>query len=139
VERVTTDRSKKERRFRKTKTWSSDEIDFRKLNELTIGDLFPLPNIINILDQLGNAKYFSTMDLASGYHQIPMSKEHKNNTAFSTSHGHYEFNCIMNLSFGLRNAFAMFQRLMNTILAGIQGLRYLMHLDIVIYGLSRGT
>jgi len=68
VERVTTDRSKKERRFRKTKTWSSDEIDFRKLNELTIGDLFPLPNITNILDQLGNAKYFSTMDLASGYH-----------------------------------------------------------------------
>jgi len=65
-----------------------------KLNELIIGDLFPLPNIIDSLDQLGNAKYFSTLDLASGYHQIPMSKEYKNKTAFSTSHGHYEFNRI---------------------------------------------
>jgi len=69
-------------------------VDFRKLNELIIGDLFPLPNIIDSLDQLGNAKYFSTLDLASGYHQIPMSEEYKNKTAFSTSHGHYEFNRI---------------------------------------------
>lgn len=52
-------------------------IDFRKLNDLTIGDSFPLPNIIDILDQLGNAKYFSTLDLASGYHQIPMQEENK--------------------------------------------------------------
>jgi len=43
-------------------------IDFRKLNDLTIGDSFPLSNITDILDQLGNAKYFSTLDLASGYH-----------------------------------------------------------------------
>jgi len=41
-------------------------VDFRKLNDLTIGDSFPLPNITDILDQLGNAKYFSTLDLASG-------------------------------------------------------------------------
>jgi len=46
-------------------------VDFRKLNDLTIGDSFPLPNITEILDQLGNAKYFTTLDLASGYHQIP--------------------------------------------------------------------
>ena len=59
-------------------------IDFRKLNELTIGDSFPLPNITDILHQLGNAKYFFTLDLASRYHQIPMNKEHKNKTAFST-------------------------------------------------------
>ncbi|KAL6446821.1 hypothetical protein ACFW04_001329 [Cataglyphis niger] len=47
-------------------------IDFRKLNDLTIGDSFSLPNITDILDQLGNAKYFTTLDLVSGYHQIPM-------------------------------------------------------------------
>jgi len=59
-------------------------LDFRKLNDFTIGDSFPSPNITDILDQLGNAKYFSTLDLASGYHQIPMHEKHKNKTAFST-------------------------------------------------------
>jgi len=47
-------------------------IDYRALNEKTIGDAYPLPNITDILDQLGNAKYFSVLDLASGFHQIPM-------------------------------------------------------------------
>ena len=67
-------------------------VHFRKLNELTIVDSFPLPNITDILDQLRNAKYFSTLDLASGYHQIPISEEHKNKIVFSTLHGHYKFN-----------------------------------------------
>jgi len=67
-------------------------VNFRKLNDLTIRDLFPLPNIIEILDQLGNAKYFTTLDLASGYHRIPMVKKDKQKTAFSTPYGHYEFN-----------------------------------------------
>ena len=104
-------------------------VDFRKLNELIIGDSFPLSNIIkhktDILDQLGNVKYFFTLDFTR-YHQIPMNKEHKNKTAFSTSHGHYEFN---RMPFRLRNALAMFQRLMNTILAGVQGLRCLVYLN----------
>jgi len=107
-------------------------VDFRKLNDLTIGDSFPLPNITDILDQLGNAKYFSTLDLASGYHQIPMHEEHKNKTAFSTPYGHFEFN---RMPFGLKNAPATFQRLMNSVLTGIQGLKCLVYLDdIVIYG-----
>jgi Reverse transcriptase (RNA-dependent DNA polymerase). len=50
-------------------------LDFRALNEKTIGDSYPLPNITDILDQLGGAKYFSTFDLASGFHQIKMSTE----------------------------------------------------------------
>jgi len=52
-------------------------VDFRKLNDLTIGDSYPLPNITDILDQLGSAKYFSTLDLASGCHQIAMSEKDK--------------------------------------------------------------
>jgi len=52
-------------------------VDFWKLNDLIIGDSFPLPNIIEILDQLGNAKYFTTLDLASGYHQIPKVEKNK--------------------------------------------------------------
>ena len=55
-------------------------LDFRKLNEKTVGDSYPLPNIIDILDQLGSAQYLSVFDLASGLHQIKMSPEdsHKN-------------------------------------------------------------
>ncbi|KMQ85846.1 enzymatic polyprotein endonuclease reverse [Lasius niger] len=109
-------------------------VDFRKLNDLTIGDSFPLPNITDILDQLGNAKYFTTLDLASGYHQIPMEESDKNKTAFSTPYGHYEYN---RMPFGLKNAPATFQRLMNSILTGMQGIKCLVYLDdIVIYGAS---
>jgi hypothetical protein len=49
-------------------------IDYHRLNEKTIGDVYPLPNISDILDQLGSAKYFSVLDLASGFHQIPMTQ-----------------------------------------------------------------
>ncbi|KMQ85817.1 enzymatic polyprotein endonuclease reverse [Lasius niger] len=109
-------------------------VDFRRLNNLTIGDSFPLPNITDILDQLGNAKYFITLDLASGYHQIPMAERDKNKTAFSIPYGHYEFN---RMPFGLKNTPATFQRLMNSVLKGIQELRCLVYLDdIVIYGSS---
>lgn len=76
-------------------------IDFRKLNEKTVGDAYPLPNITDILDQLGSAKYFSKFDLASGFHQIPMHPDHSPKTAFSTPHGHYEYN---RMPFGLKNA-----------------------------------
>lgn len=106
-------------------------IDFRKLNDLTIGDSFPLPNINDILDQLGNAKYFTTLDLASGYHQIPMAENDRQKTAFSTPTGHFEFN---RMPFGLKNAPATFQRLMNTVLTGLQEIECLVYLDdIVIY------
>ena len=109
-------------------------IDFRKLNDRTVGDSFPIPNITDILDQLGSAKYFTTLDLASGYHQIEMAEKDKHKTAFSTPYGHYEFN---RMPFGLKNAPATFQRLMNTILAGMQGLQCLVYLDdIVIYASS---
>jgi len=109
-------------------------VDFRKLNNITIGDSFPLPNITEILDQLGSAKYFTTLDLASGYHQIPMAEQDKGKTAFSTPYGHYEFN---RMPFGLKNAPATFQRLMNSVLTGMQGLKCLVYLDdIVIYGSS---
>jgi len=97
-------------------------VDFRRLNNLTIGDSFPLPNVTDILDQLRNAKYFSTLDLASGYHQIAMREKDKNKTAFFTPYGHYEFN---RMPFGLKNAPATFQRFMNSVLAGLQGIRCL--------------
>ena len=58
-------------------------LHFRKLNEKTIGDSYPLANIIDSLDQLGSAQYFSAFDLASGFHQIKMSRENSHKTVFS--------------------------------------------------------
>lgn len=63
-------------------------IDFHKLNEKTIDDVYPMPNTNDILDQLGGAKYFSMLDLANGFHQIPMDPTDAQKTAFSTLHGH---------------------------------------------------
>lgn len=109
-------------------------IDYRALNEKTIGDAYPLPNITEILDQLGSAKYFSVFDLASGFHQIPMDEGDAQKTAFSTPYGHYEF---QRMPFGLKNAPATFQRLMDTVLTGLQGIELFVYLDdIVVYASS---
>ncbi|CAH2098401.1 unnamed protein product [Euphydryas editha] len=106
-------------------------IDYRKLNDITIGDTYPIPQINEILDQLGNSKYFSTLDLASGFHQIPMNPADAAKTAFNIPNGHYQFT---RMPFGLKNAPATFQRLMNTALSGLQGIRCFVYLDdIVIY------
>lgn len=59
-------------------------IDYRKLNEITVGGAYPLPNIEQILDQLGHSRYFTTLDLASGFRQIEMRSEDVEKTAFST-------------------------------------------------------
>jgi transposase InsO family protein len=109
-------------------------IDYRNLNEKTIGDAYPLPNISDILDQLGNAKYFSVLDLASGFHQIPMAIKDAPKTAFSTPYGHYQFR---RMPFGLKNAPSTFQRLMDNVLSGLQGNELFVYMDdIVIYAKS---
>lgn len=109
-------------------------IDYRALNEKTVGDAYPLPNITEILDQLGSAKYFSVFDLASGFHQIRMSGKDAPKTAFSTPYGHYEF---QRMPFGLKNAPATFQRLMDQVLSGLQGNELFVYLDdIVLYSSS---
>jgi len=109
-------------------------IDYRALIEKTVGDVYPLPNITEILDQLGSAKYFSVFDLASGFHQIQMHERDGPKTAFSTPYGHYEFN---RMPFGLKNAPATFQRLIDHVLAGLQGAELFVYLDdIVLYASS---
>lgn len=109
-------------------------IDYRKLNEQTIGDAYPLPNIEDILDHLGHAIYFSTLDLYSGFSQIPMDPKDAPKTAFTTPQGHFQSN---RLSFGLKNSPAIFQRMMNTALAGLTSTQCFVYVDdIVIYGSS---
>lgn len=70
-------------------------IDYCKLNDITIRDAYSLPNIADILDQLKNSKYFSTLDLASGFHQIKLNIADTHKTAFSTPFGHYQFNRLL--------------------------------------------
>lgn len=93
-------------------------VDFRKLNAQTIGDAYPLPRIDDILDQLSNSKFFTTLDLASGYHQVPIDEKDKEKTAFSTPLGHFHF---LRMPFGLKGGPATFQRLMDQTLQNLLG------------------
>lgn len=104
-------------------------IDYRRLNDITVDDRYPLPNITDLFDKLGKSLYFSTIDLASGYHQIEVEEEDRQKTAFSTQNGHYEF---LRMPFGLKTAPATFQRTMDNILKGLQGLHCMVYLDDVI-------
>lgn len=109
-------------------------IDFRRLNEKTIADAYPLPHISEILERLGGAKYFSIFNLASGFHQILMDEADAPKTAFSTPNGHFEY---VRMPFGLRNAPAQFQRAMETALSGMSGTKALVYIDdIVVYASS---
>lgn len=115
------------------KTWRL-VVDFRQLNKKICQDKFPLPRIDEILDQLGRAKYFSTLDLKSGFHQIPLSKESRKYTAFSSNSGHYEFNC---LPFGLNISPNSFQRMMTIALSGLPPeIAFLYIDDIIVIGCS---
>lgn len=92
-------------------------VDYRKLNDVTRKDAYPLPRIDDALDSLSHACWFSTLDLASGYWQVEVHPEDRHKTAFITREGLFEFNV---LSFGLCNVPSTFQRLMDLILADLQ-------------------
>ena len=102
-------------------------VDFRRVNSVTKKDAHPMPRIDEILDQLGGARYFSTLDLASGYWQVPLREEDMEKTAFSVGADHYEFTVM---PFGLTTA--TFQRMMGNLLKGIKGCLVFID-DIIIF------
>ena len=91
-------------------------IDFRALNAITRTFIWPMPRVEDILVKLGKAKYFTTLDLRSGYHHIALDKQSIKKTAFCTPFGKYE---CLKVPFGLAQAPSYFQKLMNKVLNGL--------------------
>ena len=109
-------------------------VDFRKLNEKTLDDKYPIPNISDVLDKLGKCQYFTTLDLASGFYQVEMDPQDVSKTAFNIEHGHFEF---LRMPMGLKNSPSTFQRVMDNVLRGLQNEICLVYLDdIVVYSTS---
>ena len=105
-------------------------VDFRQLNMATIKDAQPIPRIDDLLDALHGARWFSTLDLKSGYWQVPIQERGKEKTAFRTSSGQlFEFNQV---PFDLCNAPATFSRLMDRVLTGLHWETCLFYLDDII-------
>lgn len=104
-------------------------IDYRKLNKNLQPYQFPLPRIDEILDQLGNAKIFSTLDLSQGFHQIMIDKKDREKTAFSTAYGHYQYK---RCPFGLKTLPGFFQSMLNSILTGLHGVTCFVYIDDVV-------
>lgn len=91
-------------------------IDYRELNKITVKDPFPLPRIDDLMAKVGDCSIFTTLDLHSGYHQIPLEPDAQYLTAFSTPFGHYEYKVM---PFGLCNAPATFSRYMSQLLSDL--------------------
>ena len=102
---------------------------FRQLNKKLIPDKFPLPRIDDVLDSLGKAKYFSTLDLYSGFWQVPLDESSKNLTSFSTVEGSFRFNV---LPFGLNVAPNSFARMMSVAFSGLDAATAFIYLDDII-------
>ena len=109
-------------------------VDYRRLNDVTKKDSYPLPRIDDTLDSLSGTKWFSTLDLKSGYWQVEVNEEDKEKTAFSVGDGLWQFTVM---PFGLCNAPATFERLMDQVLKGLHWKTCLVYLDdIIVLGKS---
>ena len=110
-------------------------VDFRKLNAKTIPDSYRIPTIEELIDTLEGASWFATLDLSSGYHQVEIEHDHRPRTAFTA--GPCGFFQWTRMPFGLKNAPALFQRLMERVLSTLHMRSCLVYLDdIIVFGRS---
>ena len=105
-------------------------MDFRKLNAITQLDPYCMPFVEERIAQVGEAKYLSKMDLSKGFYQVPLAEEDREKTAFVTTGGKFEFT---QRPFGLRNAPATFQRLVDVVLGGLEAFAAPYIDDIIIF------
>lgn len=103
--------------------------DYRKVNNVTKADLYPLPRMEDCIEQVGSAKYVSKFDLLKGYWPVPLTKRACEIAAFITPSGLFSYTVM---PFGLRNAPATFQRLMNRVVSGLEGCAVYLD-DMVVY------
>uniref|UniRef100_A0AAQ4RI62 Gypsy retrotransposon integrase-like protein 1 n=1 Tax=Gasterosteus aculeatus aculeatus TaxID=481459 RepID=A0AAQ4RI62_GASAC len=104
-------------------------VDYRRLNDVTKKDSYPLPRVDECLDLVAGSSWFSSLDLRSGYWQVPLAEEARPKTAFCTGKGLWQFKV---LCFGLCNAPATFERLMERVLAGVPHTECLVYLDDIL-------
>ena len=104
-------------------------IDFRKVNDKTKSDSFPIPRIADCIDQIGNAKFVSTFDMLKGYWQVPLTQRAREISAFVTPSGLYQYKVM---PFGMKNAPATFQRMVNKLVRDIDGCEGYID-DVVIF------
>ena len=109
-------------------------IDYRQLNQVTVKDAYPLPRIDDTLDALSGAKWFSTLDLASGYWQVQLDERAKLKSAFIANGGLYGWRVM---PFGLCNAPATFERLMDRVLSGLTWKILLVYLGRTLSSMDR--
>ena len=105
-------------------------VDYRRLNSVTSTDAYPMPRTDELIDKLGKAKYITTLDLARGYWQVPMNEDDKDKTAFTTPKGLYQFTVM---PFGLCGAPATFQRMMDSVIHGLESSVAVYLDDVVIF------
>ena len=103
--------------------------DFRKVNDKTKSDSFPIARIADCIDQIGNAKFVSTFDMLKGYWQVPLTQRSREISAFVTPSGLYQYKVM---PFGMKNAPATFQRMVNKLVRDIDGCEGYID-DVVIY------
>ncbi|XP_072182212.1 uncharacterized protein [Diadema setosum] len=103
--------------------------DYRKVNSCTKSDCFPIPRVDDCIDRIGKASYVSKFDLLKGYWQIPLTQRAKEISAFVTSKGLFQYTVM---PFGMKNAPATFQRMMNELICGLDGCEVYID-DVVVY------
>ena len=105
-------------------------VDYRKLNNITIPDKYPLPRLEQALQYVAGYKFYSKLDLRAGYFQIPIQESDRHKTAFITTHGLYEFNVLAQ---GLRNSPPSFQRIMSDLLLPCKQFCFVYLDDVLIF------
>ena len=106
--------------------------DFRRVNSVTKSDSYPIPRVDDCIDQIGHARYITKLDLLKGYWQVPLTERAKEISAFVTPDGLYQYTVM---PFGMKNAPATYQRMINNVLSGVQGCGAYID-DLVLYSNS---